>query len=210
MSLTARPLIVLGDDIIVSPSLIRKGILYCLSNSFDATLDGSFFNTIAMKKWIGEQRNKSGHRFNHEAADKFRSFGWEVEADVKISKILKTRTEKDFGDVDVLAWHPSKKIVYLVECKDLEFAKTEGEIAKQIYEFRGVIKSDGKPDRLRKHIDRFHVLDKHIDKLMNYLNLESISELKVMLLFRQTVPLSHDNSSSEIPVTVKFFNELTV
>ena len=210
LSLTARPLIVLGDDIIISPSLIRKGILYCLSNSFDATLDGSFFNTIAMKKWIGEQRNKSGHRFNHEAADKFRSFGWEVEADVKISKILKTRTEKDFGDVDVLAWHPSKKIVYLVECKDLEFAKTEGEIAKQIYEFRGVIKSDGKPDRLRKHIDRFHVLDKNIDKLMNYLNLESISELKVMLLFRQTVPLSHDKSSCEIPVTVQFFNELIV
>ena len=210
LSLTARPLIILGDKLVIAPSLIRRGVLYCLSNSFDATLDGSFFNTKAMKKWIGEQRNKSGHRFNQEAADKFSSFGWKVEADVKVSKILKKRTKKDFGDVDVLAWNPSEKIVYLVECKDLEFAKTQGEIAKQTYEFRGVTKSDGKPDRLRKHIDRFQVLDENIDKLRDYLKIESINELKVMLLFKQTVPVSYDKSDSDIPITVSFFDELSV
>lgn len=210
LSLTARPLIRLGDKLVIAPSLIRRGVLYCLSNSFDATLDGSFFNTKAMKKWIGEQRNKSGHRFNQEAADKFSSLGWKVEADVKVSKILKKRTQKDFGDVDVLAWNPSEKIVYLVECKDLEFAKTQGEIAKQIYEFRGVTKSDGKPDRLRKHMDRFLILDEHIDKLRDYLKLESIHKLKVMLLFRQTVPVSYDNAESDIPVTVGFFDELSI
>lgn len=210
LSLTARPLIILGDQLIIAPSLIRRGVLYCLSNSFDATLDGSFFNTKAMKKWIGKQRNKSGHRFNQEAADKFSSLGWKVEADVKVSKILKKRTKKDFGDVDVLAWNPSEKIVYLVECKDLEFAKTHGEIAKQIYEFRGLTKSDGKPDRLKKHMDRFLVLDENIDQLRDYLKLESINELKVMLLFRQTVPVSYDNSESDIPVTVGFFDELNV
>ncbi len=210
LSLTARPLIILGDKLVIAPSLIRRGVLYCLSNSFDATLDGSFFNTKAMKKWIGEQRNKSGHRFNQEAADKFSSFGWKVEADVKVSKILQKRTKKDFGDVDVLAWNPSEKIVYLVECKDLEFAKTQGEIAKQTYEFRGVTKSDGKPDRLRKHIDRFQVLDKNIDKLRDYLKLESINELKVMLLFKQSVPVSYDKSDNDIPITVSFFDELSV
>lgn len=210
LSLTARPLIMLGDKLVIAPSLIRRGVLYCLSNSFDATLDGSFFNTKEMKKWIGEQRNKSGHRFNQEAADKFSSLGWKVEADVKVSKILKKRTKKDFGDVDVLAWSPSEKIVYLVECKDLEFAKTQGEIAKQTYEFRGVIRSDSKPDRLRKHMDRFQVLDENIDKLRDYLKLESINELKVMLLFRQTVPVSYDNSDSDIPITVSFFDELSV
>ncbi|WP_417698684.1 hypothetical protein [Psychromonas sp.] len=210
LSLTARPLIILEDKVVISPSLIRRGVLYCLSNSWDATLDGSFFNTRAMKKWIGEQRNQSGHRFNQEAADKFSSLGWEVEADVKVSKILKKRTKKDFGDVDVLAWNPSEKIVYLVECKDLEFAKTQSEIAKQTYEFRGVTKSDGKPDRLRKHIDRYQILDENIDKLRDYLNLGSIKELKVMLLFRQTVPVTYDNSDSDIPVIVSFFDELSV
>ncbi|EOV8092571.1 MULTISPECIES: hypothetical protein [Vibrio] len=210
LSLTARPLIMLGDKLIIAPSLIRRGTLYCLFNSFDATLDGSFFYTKAMKKWIGEQRNKSGHRFNQEAADKFSSLGWKVEADVKVSKILNKRTKKDFGDVDVLAWNPSEKIVYLVECKDLEFAKTHGEIAKQIYEFRGVTRVDGKPDRLRKHMDRFQVLDENKDKLRDYLKLESINELKLMLLFKQTVPVSHDNTDSDIPITVSFFDKLTV
>lgn len=210
LSLTARPLIMLGDMLVIAPSLIRRGVFYCLSNSFNATLDGSFFNTKAMKTWIGEQRNKSGHRFNQEAADKFSSLGLKVESDVKVSKILKKRTPKDYGDVDVLAWNPSEKIVYLVECKDLEFAKTQGEIAKQIYEFRGVIKIDGKPDRLRKHLDRYQILDENIDKLKNYLKLDSINELKVMLLFRQTVPISYDSSASDIPVTVSFFDKLRV
>ena len=210
LSLTSRPLIILEDKVIVSPSLIRRGVLYCLANSYDASLDGSFFNTQVMKKWIGEQRNKSGHSFNQEAADKFSNLGWKVEADVKISKILNERTDKDFGDVDVLAWNPSKKVVYLVECKDLEFAKTQGEIAKQIYEFRGVNRSNGKPDRLRKHIDRFHILDEKIDKLKDYLKLESIDELRVVLLFKQTVPISYCNSDSEAPITVSFFEELVV
>ncbi|RUO48943.1 hypothetical protein [Pseudidiomarina donghaiensis] len=209
LSLTARPLIILNDQLIIAPSLIRKGVLYCLSNSYDATLDGSFFNTRAMKKWIGAQRNESGHRFNLQAAAKFSRLGWEVEADVKVSKILKAKTKKDFGDIDVLAWSPSEKIVYLVECKDLEFAKTQGEIAKQIYEFRGVTKSDGKPDRLRKHMDRFEILDDNIDKLKDYLKLESIEELKVMLLFRQTVPISYNNANGDIPVIISFFDELT-
>lgn len=210
LSLTSKPLIMLDDKVIISPSLIRKGVMYCLSNSYDASLDGSFFYTKVMKNWIGEQRNKTGHRFNQEAAYKFSSLGWKVEADVKVSKILKERTKKDFGDVDVLAWNPTEKVVYLVECKDLEFSKTQGEIAKQIYEFRGVIKSNGKPDRLRKHIDRFEILNENIDKLRDYLEIESINELKVMLLFRQMVPISYNNSDSEIPITVSFFDELSV
>lgn len=210
LSLTARPIIILGDKLIIAPSLIRRGVLYCLSNSFDATLDGSFFNTKTMKKWIGEQRNKSGHRFNQEAAEKFRSLGWQVESDVKIRKILQKKTKKDFGDVDVLAWDPSEKIVYLVECKDLEFAKTEGEIAKQMYEFRGVIRSNAKPDRLKKHMDRYHVLNENIDKLENYLKIESINELKVMLLFRQTVPIRHDNFNSDIEIIISSFDKLSL
>ena len=207
LSLTARPLIILGDKVVIAPSLIRRGVLYCLSNSFEATLDGAFFNTKRMKKWIGAQRNQSGHRFNQEAAEKFSSLGWQVESDVKISKILQKKTKKDYGDVDVLAWEPSEKIVYLVECKNLEFAKTQGEIAKQIYEFRGVIKSDGKSDRLKKHIDRYHFLNENIDKLEDYLKLESINELKVMLLFRQTVPITYD---SDIEIIISSFDEISI
>ncbi len=49
-----------------------------------------------------------------------------------------------------------------------------------------------------------------MQKLRDYLKLESINELKVMLLFRQTVPVSYDNSDSDIPVTVNFFDELSI
>ncbi|MDC5706158.1 hypothetical protein [Vibrio europaeus] len=209
LSLTARPLIMLDDKLVLAPNLIRRGVLYCLSNSYDATLDGSFFTTRAMKKWVGEQRNKSGHRFNQEAADKFSDLGWKVEADVKVSKILNKRTKKDFGDVDVLAWNSSEKIVYLVECKDLEFAKTEGEIAKQVHEFRGVKKTDGKPDRLMKHLERFKVLSQNIEALKTYLKADVINEVKVVMLFKQKVPVSYDNTEGDIPVTISFFDDIS-
>ena len=210
LSSTARPLIRLEDKLIISPSLIRRGAMYCLFNSYEASLDGSFFNTKVMKQWIGNQRNKVGHSFNQQAAEKFSSLGWQTESEVKITKILKEKTKKNFGDIDVLAWNRDEGIVYLIECKDLEFAKTEGEIAKQIYEFRGVTNSIGKPDRLKKHLDRFQILSDNIDKLQQYLKIETINELKVMLLFKQSVPITFDNSNSDVPITLSFFDNLAI
>ena len=64
--------------------------------------------------------------------------GWSAEPDVMVSHILKREGLKGFGDVDVLAWSRERgRVLVSIECKDLHYRKTEGEIAEQLADFRG-------------------------------------------------------------------------
>ncbi len=208
LSVVAKPLISIGDSYLVSPSLIRKGLAYLISNSYDGTLDGGFFRSKQMKSWIGGMRDKSGHAFNIQAKSEFEKLGMLALSDVKVSQILGTKTEKNYGDVDVLAWKPESNTVLLVECKDLEFAKTQGEIAKQVYEFRGLCKADGSPDRLKKHLERCSILRNNIERLGKFLKVGKIEKLFVILLFKQVVPVHYEQVSGDFDVKIVFFDEL--
>jgi hypothetical protein len=208
LSSVAKPLFKI-DEYIVSPNLIRKGVAYLFTNAYDGSLDGSFFNSKAMKSWIGRVRDEKGHNFNNQAKIRFEELGLKAESDVKVSKILQRKTEKDFGDVDALAWDLEKGIVYLVECKDLEFSKTPGEIAKQIYEFRGQVRHDGKDDRLKKHLERCEILKENREALIKYLNMDALYEVHIVLLFRQAVPIPYHNPINQLPIKIVFFDTLS-
>ncbi len=79
----------------------------------------------------------------------------------------------------------------LIECKSLEFAKTEGEVARQISEFRGRL-NDGEPDRLLRHIRRIDVLLMHSKDLLKRLGMDQ-NKVKIIpcLMFSEIVPVSH-------------------
>ncbi len=77
-------------------------------------------------------------------------------SNITLTAILNAKLDRNYGDVDVLAWRGTR--VLAVECKSLEIAQTLGEIARQLHEFRGETHPHGKPDRLRKHLDRVKVL----------------------------------------------------
>ena len=208
LSVITKPIIEFEGIIYLSPNLIRNGFGYVFSNAYDASLDGSFFKTKKMKSWIGNQRNITGHKFNHDAANKFKQYGWQAEPDVKVTKILNMKLDKNYGDVDVLAWNPESKVIYLIECKDLEFAKNQGEIAKQVYEYRGMHRENGKPDRLRKHIDRCDILKRDLQFLKNHLNIDNVKEVKTVLLFKQTVPIPFAFSDESSSLEIYFYNDL--
>jgi|GEM_PF-2947286 len=210
LSAIARPIFKIDDNYIISPNFIRKGIGYLITNSYDGSLDGSFFKSNSMKKRIGKTRNITGHKFNREAKGRLEQLGLLAESDVKVSKILGARTEKDFGDVDVLAWSVIKGSVYLIECKDLEFAKTQGEIAKQVYDYRGKVRHDGKDDRLKKHIERCNKLKDNLEILKTYLNIPEIKEIHIVLLFKQVVPIPFHNPINTLPIKIVFFEKLNL
>src|SRR5205807_8931733 len=66
----------------------------------------------------------------------------------------------DYGDVDVLAGRADTDRVLLIECKDVQHRKNEGEIAEQLSDFRGEVKPDGKPDLLLKHLKRVALIQR--------------------------------------------------
>ncbi len=189
LSLVSRPLVELDSSedplLLVSPSALRESFGYLLSNSFDAVFEERHFESRLMKKWIGGRRNQLGNEFNQMVARKMVDLGWEAESDVLVTKLLNRKTDKDYGDIDVLAWYKELGLVVAAECKDLFFAKTHKEIGNQINEFLGVINEKGERDRLRKHFDRLDVLMANISAITRYIGLGKIDKIYGLIVFSQ-------------------------
>jgi hypothetical protein len=145
-----------------------------------------------MRKWVGKVRKANGLEFNKRVANELVKLGWSIRLEIKLTEILNQKL-KDFGDIDVLAWNDQLKIVAAIECKDLDFAKTQGEIVRQLYEFKGQQDEKGKNDRLLKHVYRLNVLNENIGKLSKFTGMGSFS-LKGFVVFSNTVPMVFDDN----------------
>ncbi|WP_156932724.1 hypothetical protein [Rhizobium sp. IBUN] len=77
---------------------------------------------------------------------------WDARRGGKFSQVLGRGLSEDPGDIDVLAWHLDGRVM-LLECEDLQFAKTPSEIAKQLSKFRGKTDEKGRPDLLARHFE---------------------------------------------------------
>jgi hypothetical protein len=208
LSSISRPIIKIDQQLYLAPGLIRKGFIYMIRNCYEASFEDSQFKTKAMRKWIGNKRNTVGHQFNKDVASSFLENGWRAESDVFLTKLLNKKLDKNYGDVDVVAWNPNRRLVYLIECKNLEFAKTEGEIARQIYDFRGVINEKGKPDRLKRHLERIQVVSDNINVLKKYLRITGEVTIKPTILFSRVVPLSFVSPDKLNGIKIQSFDQI--
>ena len=190
-SLACKPIIYLKsiNIYLISPEQIKRAFFYLLENAYDATIDESHFHSKKMISWNGSKRAETGLKFNSVVANSFDKSEWRTEEEVKLTKILNKKL-RDFGDVDVLAWHKTKNIVLIIECKDLEMAKSQSEIARQLFEFKGNINHKGKSDRLHKHIIRVEELKNDILGLGKYV-VKNGSDLQIigMVVFSSLVPM---------------------
>lgn len=75
-----------------------------------------------------------------------------------------------------------------MECKDLHFHTTSGEIAEQLSDSRGEIRH-GKRDLLRKHLDRIDVLRNHAEGLAKYVGVANPLVIEGWVVFRNPVPM---------------------
>lgn len=195
LSILSKPIFQLNNTvdpvIIIVPNLIRGAIPYFIDKVYRAQFEARSFHSEEMIKWNGDRRSHDGHEFNITVRDKFIQEGWSAEAEVKLTKVLKTKLDKDFGDIDVLAWSSASKRALLVECKKLHFAKTYGDVAIQLDDFRGRIKDNGKPDRLLKHIQRCNVIVENHEKLAEYIGIAGEIKIEKCILFSGDVPMMY-------------------
>ncbi len=179
----------------ISPQLVRDSFINLLRNCNESGLDEAHFQSKLMRQWIGTKRSKSGLEFNTLVLEQIIKLGLEAKLELKLSEILNKKMD-DLGDVDVFAWDKSKNIVYVIECKSLQFAKTQGEIAKQLYDFKGKETEQGKKDRLLKHIMRLEELKKDITGITKYTKLYGDIKIIGMVVFSQLVPMIFDKNRS--------------
>lgn len=173
---------------VVAPSFMRHAFVYRLDRSYRAEFDESHFTSPAMRRWIGSRRNEAGHRFNREVGDELERHGWRCKTGITPSALGIDIEGKDYGDVDVLAWHAVQKRVVAIECKDVIFAKTPGEVARQLREFRGDVDDQGDPDRLRRHLNRVKLLRDNRPAIERITGLRDVP-IESSLVFRNTVPI---------------------
>lgn len=173
---------------VLAPGLVRDAVSYTVRNYYEGYLPDEQLATPAMKSWKGKAANKRGNRFAVAVAERLREYGWNAETEVQVTTIVKKRLGRDFGDVDVLAWDMAGGRVLLIECKDLHFHKTAGELAEQLRDFRGEIR-DGRRDDLRKHLDRCDILRERVEAVAAYVGLAQAISIEGWVIFRNPVPM---------------------
>jgi hypothetical protein len=110
--------------------------------------------------------------------------------------------------VDVLAWRAASGRLLLIECKDVQHKKADGEVAEQLADFRGELKPDGKPDLLLRHLRRLEVISQHKSELINYTGLEETPIIEGHLVFRNPVPMKFAWDRMNDRVALSLMSEL--
>ena len=192
LSLLRKPLIQidLSDDptLIVAPGLVRDAVVYMLGNYHRG--DYPLWQLKPkMRSWAGRSRNRMGSAFALKVAERLTALGWKTAVEKKVTEILRTGFDRDYGDVDVLAWNEETGRLLLCECKDLQYRKTEGEIAEQLMDYRGEVNEKGKRDDLRKHLDRIDLLTQHLPKLKTFVGMSVTPHIEGHLIFKNPVPM---------------------
>lgn len=160
LSFVTRPILKVDDSgdplLIIAPGALRKGFAYVFDGAYNGRFEQAFFRSKEMRDiWWGKARE--GHTFNTEVAKALLENGWKIRENIGLPELLNRKFNRNFGDVDVLAWRTDRKEVLVVECKDLSLARNYSEIAALLTDYQGV-DSEGKPDKLRRHLNRVALL----------------------------------------------------
>jgi hypothetical protein len=210
LSILRRPVLQIDDltdpTLMVAPGILRDGLRYT-GNQHRRGDFPLWQLKPKMKRWAGRSRDRIGNNFNALVAGRLTDLGWTTEIGVKITKLLRKGFAQDYGDVDVLAWDKTRKRVLIIECKDVQYRKTDGEIAEQLADFRGEYKADGKADVLKKHLLRLDVIGEHQRELGAYVGFDGFRS-EGQLVFKNPVPMQFAWERMNSHIRLHIFDEL--
>eukprot|EP00439_Symbiodinium_sp_Y106_P089863 s1_g2399.t1 len=212
LSVLRRPIVetnpLHGAELVIAPGLLREATALTVRNLHAGSVPHWQLESREMRRWAGSVFNRQGHEFAISVRNKFRSMGWKAEAEVEVTKLLRRGFDRNYGDVDVVAWDDSTKRIVLAECKDLKYKKTPGEIAEQLRDFQGELDASGKPDLLKKHNDRINIIEQNTRGLEKFCGFAPIVEFEHPLIFSNPVPMKYASNKLLRLNPVAVFDEL--
>lgn len=211
LSLLRRPILQVTDEadpqMLLAPGLLREALYFTMRNYYSASYPDNHLGP-AMLRYGGFARYRDGHEFNEKVKTRMAALGWEVLPEVALTKVLASRLDRNYGDVDVLAWDPPSRRVLVMECKDLQFKKSYGEIAEQLMDYAGEVLPNGKRDSLRKHLDRVDLLAAHQEKVAKFLKFGDSCCIESHLVFSNPVPMLYAEGSIATRCELHIYDEL--
>ena len=187
--------------------MVRDAFAYMLSNYYRGDFPDHQLSP-KMKAWRARTTGARGTAFATEVAAALSAAGWQTRTEINVTELLGQGFERDHGDVDVLAWRNDAGRVLIIECKDVQYRKTYGEIAEQLADFRGEVRANGKRDELRKHLDRMDVIRAHLAAVSRLTGVESLPDVESHLIFRHPVPMELALQHIDAKVKVSRFDAI--
>lgn len=220
LSAVRRPIIQLDDsgdpEMLIAPGFIRESLAHVVRCDHEGTGHRASYKTNEMSQWSNRQNKHRGANFVQRVWSTIKECdGWKVaKIEMEVKEILGTKSDpefgdlKQFGDVDVLAWNEAARRILVVECKYLYFKKTPGEIAEQLSDYRGQMKSNGKPDDLKKHLNRLEILRARQSTLCKKLGVDSEFVVEGWIVFKNPVPMLYAWHEFAEKIKVATFDDL--
>ena len=206
-----RPLIRLSNSneapVLVVPGILRASLLAMMHNYCGAEMDQDLLISRKMRRWWNLVQDREAKDFEQLVCTELKKLGWSAVARKRFSEILGKGLPQDPGDIDVLAWRSDGRIVVL-ECKNLQFAKTPSEIAKQLSKYQGTDDEKGKPDMLAKHLKRVALARKHVTTFQKYTGVRTGS-IEGALVFSKSVPIIYAKQQIENSEHHLIFDQLS-
>ncbi|NLG83252.1 MAG: hypothetical protein GX493_01295 [Firmicutes bacterium] len=171
-----------------APGALRRGFAYVFDGAYNGRFEQYFFRSKEMRDIWWNKANE-GHTFNAEVAKALSEVGWQVRENIGLPEILNRKFEQNYGDIDVLAWRNDRQEVLVIECKDLSLARNYSEIAALLSDYQGA-EIEGKPDRLRRHLNRVKLLRENCDQIQRFTG-EQEPRIVSCLGFSGAVPMQY-------------------
>ncbi|MFY1713627.1 hypothetical protein J3366_19330 [Tritonibacter mobilis] len=212
LSLVTKPIIQLNYEedplLMIAPAMCVQHLERFYANMFEGAYSHDMFRTNGkLYKLMDAINGEVGEEFNSIVVKKFVEIGWEAKPNQSDGQIFNRQKSQQFGDVDVLAWDKARKRLLIIECKDLSFDKTIGEVANRLSKYQGVIKSNGKPDDLKKHLNRCEEIEANLDMVGEYIGM-NVETVERILLLSQPTPLIFAELADKHSVKVITFAEI--
>lgn len=114
--------------------------------------------------------------------------------------------DKDYGDVDVMAFDKHNGIVFLLECKDTEKARNVREMKAELDKYFGR-SADDKKAYLNKHLARHNWVMEHLELVKHMLKTEKTLTVRSLLITSEVIPVSYI-SKTKMPLPIIAFSTL--
>jgi hypothetical protein len=156
LSVVSRPIVEVDPErVVYAPGMMEDTLRYLVENSLLGVLPPDYFLSPEMAAWAGARAASDGKEFESRVFQRVKELGLNARTQVLMSDLGVPADQADLrqSDVDVLAWDAATGTIFVIECKRLKLARTIGEIADQLNDFRNETDPQGK-NKLARHQER--------------------------------------------------------
>jgi hypothetical protein len=181
----------------VAPALVQRSFEFILSGALSGILQGDFWASDEMRRYTGKRGSEIGLAFNRRVAETARSAGLVAYDSVSPTWATNAKSSdetKRLGDIDVLAVDQRMNRIWVIEAKDLQLCRTQGETARRMADYQGITDDRSRPDKLLRHLRRVAYVRRHAAQCCRRLGLTGEPAVRGLLVLSLPQPLSLHHS----------------